>query len=212
MEVQRQFGQAGQDGQNGQNGQNGRRARARERRVLLRTTAVTGGAMLLASAYPFIASMEPSARALAAGAPVDVDLSRLADGELMTVEWRGRPVWILHRTPQMLAALAADAPLLNDPLSQRSQQPPACRNAVRSLEAPFFVAVGICTHLGCVPTFRPEPGAADLGATWPGGFYCPCHGSRFDLAGRVFRNVPAPLNLEIPPYRFVGPAQVRIGA
>jgi len=185
---------------------------ASERRLLLRATVVTGGALAVATAWPFIASLWPSARALAAGAPVDADLTRLAAGDLMTVEWRGRPVWILHRTPAMLASLEADAARLNDPASARSQQPPACRNSVRALRPEYFVAVGICTHLGCVPTFRPEAGAADLGADWPGGFYCPCHGSRFDLAGRVFRNVPAPLNLEVPPYSFPDPAHVRVGA
>ncbi|MES2264092.1 MAG: ubiquinol-cytochrome c reductase iron-sulfur subunit [Pseudomonadota bacterium] len=184
----------------------------RERRLLLWSTATTGGVLLLAAAWPLVASLAPSARALAAGAPVDVDLSRLATGELMTTEWRGRPVWILRRTAAMLATLSDDAGRLSDPDSRRSQQPAACRNATRALRPEYFVAVGICTHLGCVPAFRPQPGAADLGDDWPGGFYCPCHGSRFDLAGRVFRNVPAPLNLEIPPYSFPDPARVRIGA
>lgn len=182
------------------------------RRLLLWATATSGTLLLMATAWPFLASMEPSARALAAGAPVDADLSNLAAGELTTVEWRGRPVWILHRTPAMVQGLERGAAALSDPASQRSQQPAACRNALRSVQPDYFVAVGICTHLGCVPTFRPDAGAADLGADWPGGFYCPCHGSRFDLAGRVFRNVPAPLNLEVPLYSFLGPTQIRIGA
>lgn len=183
-----------------------------QRRMLLWATGAVGAAGTVAAAWPLVASMAPSARALAEGAPVEADLAALAPGQLITAQWRGRPVWLLRRTGAMLASLAADEALLSDPASARSDQPPACVNRARSLRPEYFVAIGICTHLGCVPTFRPQPGAADLGADWPGGFYCPCHGSRFDLAGRVFNNVPAPLNLAIPPYDFPDPGRVRIGA
>jgi ubiquinol-cytochrome c reductase iron-sulfur subunit len=187
-------------------------AELRKRRILLAATAGAGGIGLVSAIIPFVESMEPSEAAKAAGAPVEVDVSRLAPGRVITVEWRGKPVWILHRTDAMLALLGKHDVMLADPRSTQDQQPPYAANATRSIRPPFFVAVGICTHLGCVPTFRPEPGAADIGADWPGGFYCPCHGSRFDLAGRVFKNVPAPLNLEVPPYRFVSDTRLLIGA
>lgn len=129
------------------------------------------------------------------------------------MEWRGKPVWILHRTPEMIERLRTHDDLLGDPNSKRADQQPAyARNAFRSVKPEYGVLVGICTHLGCIPTFRPEPGAADLGASWPGGFFCPCHGSKFDLAGRVFRNVPAPSNLEVPPHRYEGDRRVLIDA
>ena len=185
-------------------------ADARRRRLLVSTSAM-GAVGLVAAAVPFVESLSPSERARAAGAPVEADISRLAENELMTVEWRGKPVWILHRSPGMIAHIDADMARLNDPQSQRSQQPAYCKNSLRAREAPYFVAIGICTHLGCVPTYRPDVGAADLGPDWPGGFYCPCHGSKYDLAGRVYKNVPAPLNLEIPPYKFETPTLLRIG-
>lgn len=183
----------------------------RERRRLLIATSAVGGFGLAVACVPFIESMEPSARALAEAGPVDTDLSTLAPGALKTVQWRGKPVWILHRSDAMLASLGSHNAQLVDPASHSAQQPRACANATRSLQPAHLVLVGLCTHLGCVPTFRPDAGAPDLGADWPGGFYCPCHGSRFDLAGRVFRNVPAPLNLEVPPYRYLTPTQLRIG-
>jgi ubiquinol-cytochrome c reductase iron-sulfur subunit len=182
------------------------------RRYLLMATIGVGGMGLAATAIPFIESMEPSEAAKAAGAPVDVDVSGLAPGKLMTVEFRGKPVWILHRSEPMLASLNKHNTLLADPGSGSAQQPDYAKNPARAIRPPFFIVIGVCTHLGCVPTFRPEPGAPDLGADWPGGFYCPCHGSKFDLAGRVFRNVPAPLNLEVPRYEFLSDARVRIGA
>jgi ubiquinol-cytochrome c reductase iron-sulfur subunit len=174
------------------------------RKLLLASTVGMGGLGLAATAIPFIESMKPSARAKAAAAPVEVDVARIAAGALSTVDWRGMPVWVLHRTPAMLATLAGHDLLLLDPLSETDQQPPYAKNRHRSIRPSILVVTAICTHLGCIPVFRPEPGAADLGPDWPGGFYCPCHGSRYDLAGRVFRNVPAPLNLAVPPHAFHG--------
>ena len=129
----------------------------------------------------------------------------------ITVEWRGKPVWILHRTREMLNLLSKHDVELRDPQSEQPQQPEYARNATRSINPRYFIATGICTHLGCIPTYRNEAGAADLGAAWPGGFFCPCHGSRFDLAGRVFKGVPAPTNLVIPPHRYVTDTRVVIG-
>lgn len=185
------------------------------RRLLLAATAAAGGAALAAASIPFIASMSPSERARAAGAPVEVDLLRLAPGAQTTVEWRGQPVWILRRTDAMMNALRDPHHLakLADPESKvRTQQPSYAQNALRSVKPEYLVAVGICTHLGCVPTFRPDAGAGDLKPDWEGGYFCPCHGSKFDFSGRVFRNVPAPTNLVIPPYRFLGDSRIVIGA
>jgi ubiquinol-cytochrome c reductase iron-sulfur subunit len=184
----------------------------RKRRMLLAATAGAGGVALVGTIVPFVETMEPSEAVKAAGAPVEVDVGSIGPGRLITVEWRGKPVWILHRTDAMLALLGNHDQMLVDPASKQDQQPPYAANPTRSIRPPFFVAVAICTHLGCVPTFRPEAGAPDIGANWPGGFYCPCHGSRFDLAGRVFKNVPAPLNLEVPPYRFLSDTRMLIGA
>jgi ubiquinol-cytochrome c reductase iron-sulfur subunit len=182
-----------------------------QRRLLVKATAAAGGVGLATAMIPFIQSMSPSEAAKAAGAPVEVDLSAVAPGSLSTVEWRGRPVWVLHRTGAMLAALNQHPERLADPRSQQDQQPPYAANATRSIRPEFMVMIGICTHLGCVPVFRPEVAPPDLGADWEGGFYCPCHGSRFDLAGRVYRNVPAPRNLEVPPYVFLSDARLVIG-
>ncbi|HEX8989215.1 MAG TPA: ubiquinol-cytochrome c reductase iron-sulfur subunit [Rhodocyclaceae bacterium] len=185
-------------------------AETARRRFLLRATLGVGGACSLAALYPFIASFEPSARARAEGAPVETDIGGILPGGLYTVPWRGKPVWVLHRTPQMIASLASDQALLADPDSKNSdQQPKYCVNQGRSIKPEWFVCVGICTHLGCSPTLR--EGAGELGPDWPGGFFCPCHGSKFDLAGRVFHNVPAPANLVIPPYSFLSPTRIRIG-
>lgn len=181
------------------------------RRVWLATASAVGGAGALASAVPFVASLAPSERARALGAPVMVDLSNVPPGRLLTLEWRGKPVWVLHRTPDMLQGLQRNAALLADPLSTRSEQPEAARNPWRSLRPEFGVMVAICTHLGCIPSFRPEAGTPDLGADWPGGFFCPCHGSKFDFAGRVFKNVPAPTNLDVPPHRFEQGGNLLIG-
>ena len=181
------------------------------RRNLIIATSAAGAGLLVATAIPFIQSMEPSAAALAAGGPVEAELNGIEPGKLSTVEWRSKPVWILHRSESMLAGLQRHDALLADPASTRSQQPGACTNPERSLRPPWLVLIGICTHLGCVPSFRPETAPPDLGPDWPGGFYCPCHGSRFDLAGRVFRNVPAPINLEVPPYRYLSDSRLQIG-
>jgi len=182
-----------------------------QRRTLIAATAGVGGIGALATAVPFVESFAPSEAAKAAGAPVETEIGDLAPGKMKTVEWRGKPVWILHRSDAMLASLERDTGLLADPLSHQSQQPEYASNPARAARPPFFVAIGICTHLGCVPTFRPQPGAPDLGTDWPGGFYCPCHGSKFDLAGRVFKNVPAPINLVVPPYEFISDGKLRIG-
>jgi ubiquinol-cytochrome c reductase iron-sulfur subunit len=180
------------------------------RRVLLRATSGLGVAYTLAAAYPFLASLAPSERARAAGAPVEADLNGLLDGQLRIVEWRSKPVWILRRTPAMLAALGGHDALLADPKSNVPQQPAYCKNPTRSIKPEWFVCLGICTHLGCSPTQRTE-GGGELGADWPGGFFCPCHGSKFDLAGRVFKSVPAPTNLEIPVHRYIDPMRIVIG-
>jgi len=183
------------------------------RRQLLTTAAsLMGGGAVVAAAVPFLASMKPSARAEAAGAPVEVDFSSLKPGEMITVEWRGKPIYVLHRSPEQMAELAKGDANLRDPESAvKTQQPPYAQNETRSLRPEIGVMVGICTHLGCAPTFRPDAGAADMGANWPGGFFCPCHGSRFDLAGRVYAGVPAPTNLEVPPYRFLSDTRLLIG-
>lgn len=182
------------------------------RRRWIAAASAAGGVGVAATAVPFVGSMAPSERAKALGAPVEVDIRRLKPGELSSVSWRGKPVWVLHRTPAMLQTLGRHDALLADPRSTRpEQQPEYARNQWRSSRPEILVLVAICTHLGCVPTFRPEPGAADIDASWPGGFYCPCHGSKFDLAGRVFKNVPAPSNLEVPPYRYVDASRLLIG-
>lgn len=183
----------------------------RRRKMLAAATAGVGGIGLLAAAIPFVESMAPSEAAKAAGAPVEVDIQGLEPGRLLTVEWRRKPVWILHRSDPMLASLNSHRQLLVDPDSAEPQQPREAANPTRSLKPDHLVVVAICTHLGCIPSFRPEVAPADLGADWPGGFYCPCHGSKFDLAGRVFKNVPAPRNLEVPAYRYLGTGRLLIG-
>ena len=172
-----------------------------------RRTAAIGGVGVVAAAVPFVENLLPSERAKALGAPVSVDITRLEPGQKIDIQWRSKPIWVLHRTPQMLALL----PKLDDRLAD-PHQPKYAQNEVRSIKPEIFVAIGICTHLGCVPTFRPEVAPADLGPDWPGGFFCPCHQSKFDLAGRVFRGVPAPTNLVIPPYRFASDTTIVIGA
>ena len=183
------------------------------RRTLLLATACAGGAMAVGAAVPFVASLTPSERARAAGAPVEVDIDKLAPGEMSVVEWRGKPVWILRRTPEMLAALVKAEPNLADPGSGvEAQQPDYARNAHRSIKPEYLVVVGICTHLGCSPSSVFQPGNPALGADWPGGFLCPCHGSTFDLAGRVYKNKPAPTNLEVPPHKYLSDTRLVIGA
>jgi len=181
------------------------------RHFLVRATAGVGGAYVVAAAYPMLASLAPSARARAAGAPVEANIDGLAEGEMRTVAWRGKPVWIMRRSPAELAGLGRHDGLLADPDSKVPQQPANCDNPTRSIKPGIFVCVGICTHLGCSPTLRVGETGAELGANWPGGFFCPCHGSKFDLAGRVFKGVPAPTNLEVPPYRYVDASHIVIG-
>lgn len=180
------------------------------RRLVVATTAL-GGMAVAGAAILLVASMAPSERARSAGAPLEADVSKLEPGQLATVEWRGKPVWVLHRTPEMIERLGRGDRLLLDPGSERRQQPAYCRNPLRSIRPEWWIAVALCTHLGCVPTVRREVAPADLGPDWPGGFYCPCHGSRFDFAGRVFRNVPAPLNLEVPPHKYLSDTVVMVG-
>lgn len=183
------------------------------RRFLVGATSVVGAVGAVGVAVPFVASWQPSAKARAAGAPVQADISKLEPGQRMTVEWRGRPIWIINRTPEMIErteALGADS--LADPESEVPQQPAYIQGALRSIKPEIGVLIGICTHLGCSPLYRPEPDAEGVGVdNWPGGFFCPCHGSRFDLAGRVFSDVPAPTNLEVPPYRFESDDIIVIG-
>lgn len=182
------------------------------RRRLLVATSAVGGVAGVAAAVPFVASMLPSERAKSAGAPVEADISKLAPGQMMTVEWRGKPVWIIHRSPEMLDSLKKIDGLVSDPKSDRPNQPEYAKNETRSIKPEYMVAVGICTHLGCSPTEKFQTGAdSGIDAQWPGGFLCPCHGSTFDLAGRVYKNKPAPDNLVVPPYKFVGDTKIVIG-
>ena len=185
------------------------------RRTLVVATSVAGGVATVATAAPFVASMWPSERAKAAGAPVEVDISSLQPGELKTVEWRGKPVWILKRTPEMLESLAKDEAELADPKSERTPDdltPEYARNRNRSIKPEILVAVGICSHLGCSPSSKFTPGAQpSLPDNWGGGFLCPCHGSTFDLAGRVFKNKPAPDNLQVPRHMYLGDTKLVIG-
>jgi ubiquinol-cytochrome c reductase iron-sulfur subunit len=181
------------------------------RRNLVVATTVVGGAASVGAAVPFIASMMPSERAKAAGAPVEVDISAIAPGELKVFEWRGKPVWVIRRTPQMLESLKTVVGKLTDPASKDSLQPAYAANDVRSLKPDVMVMEGVCTHLGCSPQMKPADAKAEMGADWAGGFYCACHGSKFDLAGRVFRGAPAPTNLTVPPYTFLSDSTLLIG-
>ena len=189
--------------------------RAQTRRHFLTVATATAASVGIGfAAYPFLASLQPSARASAEGGPVQVDLSLIHPGERITVTWRGKPVWVVRRTAEALRRMASADWLaeLRDPLSElAAQQPAYARNATRSIEDEYFVAIALCTHLGCVPLYEPKPSEARSSRLWVGGFFCPCHGSRFDLAGRVVKNVPAPTNLVIPPYRFVGARRLEIG-
>ena len=184
-----------------------------ERRKMLTVSAsVVGAAGGAAALVPFVSTMSPSAKALAAGAPVEVDISKLEVGQKIQVEWRRKPVWIVRRSDEMLSALDEVEAKLRDPSSDAlDMQPAFARNSNRSLKPEVLVLVGICTHLGCSPTFRPELAPADLGADWKGGFYCPCHGSLFDISGRVYKNVPANNNLEVPPYKYLSDNVLLIG-
>jgi len=190
----------------------GQKVDTRKRKFLIAATTAVGGVAAAGVAVPLVMSMLPSARAKAAGAPVEVDISKVEPGMLLTVEWRGKPVWIVNRTKEMLDLLAKHDDQLSDPKSEQPQQPDYCKNATRSIKPEYLVAVGICTHLGCSPSEKLKLGSdSGLGADWPGGFFCPCHGSRFDLAARVYKNVPAPINLEIPPHQYLSDAKLLIG-
>ena len=184
------------------------------RHFLTVATAVTGGVGVIGTAVPFVASFKPSARAQALGAPVEFDVSKLEVGAMSKIEWRGHPIYIVHRSPEMLATLKKDESLLRDPKSESADsiQPSYAKNEYRSIRPAFLVLEGVCTHLGCAPSPRFEVAPADLGPAWPGGFFCPCHGSKFDLAGRVFMGVPAPANLGVPPYRFTNDNTLLIGS
>jgi len=163
------------------------------RRLLVTGASVAGGVGAVALLFPMLASMAPSARAKAAGAPVEADISKLAPGQMMTVEWRGKPVWVVNRTEEALATLRSETDKLSDPASEKDQQPEYAANDVRSIKPELFVVIGLCTHLGCSPTYRPEIAPPDLGSDWSGGFFCPCHGSKFDMAGRVIWHVVSTL-------------------
>lgn len=181
------------------------------RRFLTLATAGAGAVATAGVAVPFLASFFPSEKAKAAGAPVELDISKVEAGQMMTAEWQGKPIWVLNRTE----AQQKEVPALNgemaDPTSEVEHQPEYCKNELRSIKPNIFVAIGICTHLGCSPTYRPDLAPADLGAEWKGGFFCPCHGSKFDLAGRVYKGVPAPTNLVIPPYKYLTDATILVG-
>ena len=183
----------------------------KKRRLLVAATSVVGAVGAVYVAVPFVASMNPSAKARAAGAPVEADISKLEPGAILRVKWRGKPVWVVSRTEDMLKLMAELTPQLLDPDSLASDQPEYCKNEHRSIKPEFLVATGICTHLGCSPTYRPDVAPADLGPDWKGGFFCPCHGSRFDLAGRVFQGVPAPANLVIPKHTYLSDKTILIG-
>jgi ubiquinol-cytochrome c reductase iron-sulfur subunit len=183
-----------------------------KRRFLLVASSVAGGAAAAVVAVPFMWSMVPSARARAAGAPVEVDISKVEPGMMIKAEWRGQPVWIVRRTPEMVESLKGMDSRVADPNSERPQQPEYARNEYRSRKPEWLVLIGICTHLGCSPSQRLQAGPdSGLGEDWPGGFFCPCHGSKFDLAGRVFKDVPAPTNLVVPKYQFLTDTRLLIG-
>jgi ubiquinol-cytochrome c reductase iron-sulfur subunit len=182
-----------------------------KRGFLLAATGVVSGVAVAATAAPFVGSMFPSERAKAAGAPVEADISKLAPGEMQVIEWRGKPVWIMNRTKEMLEGIKKSDSRTSDPNSDVPQQPPYAKNEYRSIKPDIVVLEGVCTHLGCSPQYKPVEAKADMGQDWNGGFFCPCHGSKFDFAGRVFAGSPAPTNLRVPPYKFVGDAKIIIG-
>jgi ubiquinol-cytochrome c reductase iron-sulfur subunit len=181
------------------------------RRFLTLATSVVGGAGVVAATVPFLASWKPSERAKALGAPVEVDISNVEAGQRLVVAWRGKPIWVLRRTPEMLESLKKVDGNLLDPESKAKQQPDYIKGEARAIKPDVLVLIGSCTHLGCSPGFRPEHPAPDIDPNWQGGFYCPCHGSKFDLSGRVYKGVPAPLNLVVPPYRFDNDVKIVIG-
>ena len=182
------------------------------RHFLTVATVATGAVGAAFAAIPFLASWKPSARAKALGAPVELDVSKLEPGALVKVEWRGKAIFVVHRTAEMLALLKDMDSKLRDPESNQSDQPGYAKNEARAIKPEYLVLVGVCTHLGCAPLDKFTPGDATVSADWEGGFFCPCHGSKFDMSGRVFKDVPAPTNLPVPPYRFVSDTRILIGA
>jgi ubiquinol-cytochrome c reductase iron-sulfur subunit len=181
------------------------------RHFLTVATVVAGAVGVVAVAVPFVSSMEPSARAKALGGPVDIDISKIEEGGQVKAKWRGKPTWVVQRPAAAIAALPKVDDRLRDPASKEDQQPKYCKNESRSIKPELFVVVGICTHLGCSPQYKPQPNDPEVGMDWPGGFFCPCHGSKYDLAGRVFKGVPAPLNLQVPPHKYMSDSVIRIG-
>ena len=181
------------------------------RRFLTTAATVVGGVGAVAAAVPFVSNMNPSAKTKAIGAPVEVDISKLEPGDRMIQKWQGKPVWILRRTGEMLKDISSLNDKVSDPASDDSAQPDYAKNEFRAREDEFLVVIGICTHLGCSPSFVMKGEGDSIATDWKGGFFCPCHGSRFDLAGRVFKGVPAPRNLVIPPYKFISPTRLLIG-
>jgi ubiquinol-cytochrome c reductase iron-sulfur subunit len=185
---------------------------AGRRQFLTAATVATGAVGAAFAIAPFLASWRPSARAKALGAPVEIDVAKLEPGSMVKVEWRGKAIFVVHRTPQMLAQLEGMTPQLRDPDSDSSEQPEYAKNVDRAIKPEYLVLVGVCTHLGCAPLERFTPGDVTVAADWPGGFFCPCHGSKFDLSGRVFKDVPAPTNLAVPPYQYLSDTRILIGA
>ncbi len=182
-----------------------------KRHFLTVATVVVGSVGVVMAAVPFVSSMEPSARARSLGGPVDIDISKIEPGGMIKAKWRGKPTWVVQRPQAVLNELPKNDLLLRDPDSDEPQQPAYAKNEWRAIKPELFVVIGICTHLGCSPLYVPEPGDPSVGPTWPGGFFCPCHGSKYDLAGRVYKNVPAPLNLPVPRHYYVTDKVIRIG-
>jgi len=186
------------------------KATDKSKRDFLIATSAVGAVATVGTAAPFVASMAPSERAKAAGAPVEADIGKLEPGEVKIVEWRGQPVWILRRTKEMVDGIKSSDSLVADPKLEVPLQPEYAKNEYRSIKPEYLVLVGICTHLGCSPQYKPKD-SPDMGGNWTGGFYCPCHGSKFDLAGRVYKGAPAPVNLKVPPYTYLSDSTVLIG-
>lgn len=184
---------------------------AGRRRFLTATVSVVGGVGAVVAAVPFVAAWQPSARARAIGAPVEIDISKLEPGQMITRKWRGKPVWVVNRTEKSLESLTEVVEDLRDPNSDEPQQPPYAKNEYRSIKPEYLVLVGVCTHLGCAPKYYAPGEPHDLGPDWFGGFFCPCHGSRFDMAGRVYEGVPAPTNLVVPPYKYLSESIILVG-
>ena len=181
------------------------------RKFLTNLTAALGGVGVVFSLIPFLSSMSPSEKTKRAGAPVEIDVSNLKPGAFKIFEWRGKPVWVVRRTPEMLDKIEEEADYLSDPTSSENFQPRYAQNKYRSIKPEFLVLLGICTHLGCSPLYKPNKNALEFGSNWKGGFFCPCHGSTFDLSGRVYKGVPAPSNLEVPPYHFLSETVIVVG-